>query len=156
MPERPEPAAVRDNSESSILKVNLYQSARWQELLIGRAFVNGNQLNWQDGALAELITNPKLTQVQLINPPINDPKFTHFIADLKAGLPLTFLNQSHSLNRALEVQLIEQATITSQVPLYVTRSEQLSKDSFIINSDTFEQCLHGKKITSEVSAPPRF
>lgn len=149
LPERPGPFDARESAESSLLIVNLHQSPRWQELLIGRAFIDGNQLNWQDGALNQLLTNHQITKIQLINPPNNDAQFTHFIADLKAGQPLTLLNQTHPLNRALEVQLIKQSTFTTQVPLSITRSEHLSKEAFIINSDTFEQCLHGKKITPE-------
>jgi hypothetical protein len=149
LPPIAEPVPAVNAPESSALRINLYQSPRWQELLIGRASVNGTQLNWQDGALAELIHNTSICQVELLNPPINDARFTHFIADLKAGLPLVFLNQSHSLNRALNVTLTQHSSPPSQVPIDVTHSDGLAKDSFIINPSTFDQCLHAKEITAE-------
>ena len=134
---------------SGILKINLHKSPRWQDIVIGKAFVDGSQLRWQDGELAQLISQPSISHVEFINPPVNDRAFNNFIADLRAGLPLTFLNQVVPIGRMLDVQVADKPEFASGVTVEVAHSNDLLKDALVINSSTFEQCLHGKKITND-------
>jgi hypothetical protein len=134
---------------SGILRVNLHNSPRWQDILIGKAFVDGDQLRWRDGELAQLIPPSSISHIEFINPPINDRAFNNFIADLRAGLPINFLNQVKPLGRTIDVKTSERPEFLSGVTIEVARSNLFQADAYIINSSTFEQCLHGKKITDE-------
>lgn len=138
-----------------VLKINLHQSPRWHDILIGKAYVDGNKIDgnkikWKDGQLLKLLNNAGITHVELINPPVADQKFKNFVADLRAGLPLTLLNHEVPLGRKLIVNNSEKPSFTEGVAISITRVNHLVKDAYIINSATFEQCLHTKVITDDL------
>ena len=95
------------------------------------------------------MSDHSISQIEFINPPFNDRVFNNFVADFRAGLPLTVLNQTIALPRKYTLKITEKPEFTEGVTLNVTRVSSLQKDAFIINASTFEQCLHGKKITVE-------
>lgn len=131
------------------LKIKLYQSPRWQELLIGGAYVHGRKLRWRNGALIKLIQKPSLSQIDLVDPPVNDSVFNKLIADLRAGQPLQLLNQILSIGRPIEVNLISESLSEKNVLMSVKGSSKLIGNAFVINSLTFESCLHNKRITDD-------
>ncbi|MCX7120604.1 MAG: hypothetical protein NTZ67_02330 [Gammaproteobacteria bacterium] len=143
---------VKESAEaavSGILRINLHRSPRWLDILIGKAFVDKDKLCWQDGQLLKILSDLTISQIEFINPPFNDRVFNNFVADFRAGLPLTVLNQTIALPGKYTLQIIEKPEFTEGVTLNVTHVSSLQKDAFIINASTFEQCLHGKKINIE-------
>ncbi|MCX7125483.1 MAG: hypothetical protein NTU49_07015, partial [Gammaproteobacteria bacterium] len=132
-----------------VLKINLHQSPRWLDIAVGKAFVDGEKLCWQDGQLLDIFADSAISHVEFINPPIHDRSFEYFIADLRAGLPITVLNQQMSIDRSIDVTISDQLTFENNVDIFIQRSAALKEDTFIINSSIFEQCLQGKRIKED-------
>lgn len=138
-----EPDKETSNPE---LIINLHQSPRWRELLVGKATLNGQTIQWQDGKLLQILNSPTTKKIKIVNPPVNDRNFNNLIDDLSTGEPLMLLDKSISLPLNLSFSITNQQYFPIKTTFSITEIEKPPSESFIINRNTFEQLLHGKII----------
>ncbi|MCX7120667.1 MAG: hypothetical protein NTZ67_02650 [Gammaproteobacteria bacterium] len=130
------------------LSINLHQSPRWHDILIGYSYVDGDKSKWHDGELLALLIDHDITSIAFINPPIADLAFENLLADLRSGQPLLLLNQRIPI-RPVEISVVTEPEFTLNVSIDLSYTENIIPASYVINASTFEQCLHSKIINAD-------
>ncbi len=100
------PKADPSLSKNETLVIDLFHSAFWQRHLAGTRQLTPQKnsstlsLPWRDGELLKALQDDKNHQIKNIvfkNPPLNDPSFTSFMAELQGLKQFSWANQTYTI-----------------------------------------------------------